>query len=59
MKYYIGMLSLGIVWSQSVLGDTLDKEKDHQSNLAVILGVIVLISIIFILLRRQKRRFND
>lgn len=59
MKYYIGMLSLGIVWSQSVLGDTLDKEKDHQSNLAVVLGVIVLISIIFILLRRQKRRFND
>lgn len=59
MKHFISVITLFIFCQQTVLADTINTEKNNQSITAIILGAIVLTGIILILVRKQKRRFND
>lgn len=59
MKHFISVITLFIFCQQTVFADTINSEKNNQSITAIFLGAIVLTGIILILVRKQKRRFND
>lgn len=54
---------LGLVWSgilSSVVAQTTSTEEPESSPTGYIfIGVLMIIVVIFILARRQKRKFND
>lgn len=59
MKYWIALLSLSLFYHSSVFADGINKDKSEEQVTAIFLGLIVIVAIILMLIRRQKRRFND
>lgn len=56
---WIGIFILCIITTKNAFANDLIKDNSNQSVTAIILGVMVLTAIFFILIRKQKRRFND
>ena len=59
MRYWIGLLSLLIIDINSVFADGIINEKADEQAAVIFLGIVMIVLIIFILFRRQKRKFND
>lgn len=59
MKHWFGAFCLLFLGHQSAFADNLMLDKSGKSTSAIFLGLIVISVIVFTLIRKQKRRFND
>jgi membrane protein DedA with SNARE-associated domain len=59
MRYWVGVLMLCTIGCQFAFANSFVENKPDKSPTIIILGVLVLLVIFIMLIKKQKRRFND